>query len=797
MTNSLYAGKILKIDLSNKTTEIIETSQYTSLYLGGRGIATALYYKMVPPTVNAFDEKNCIIIANGPLAGIPGGLGGSRWGVYCKTALPRISHREKNLFCHGNLGGTLGAELKFAGYDGIVITGKSNEPVYIEIEDENVNIKAASNLWGLTTHQTIKALSQTLPEKSKIMTIGPAGENLVPFASIIASGDSSASGGTGAVMGSKNLKAIAVKGSKRKITANNTDKLKEIEALIRSYNRGNTKVWGMDFMAQGKKTKKYPCFGCMAHCLRIKYTADNGTSGKYMCQSRFFYMHHAWGYYGKDNDVPFYANQLCDAYGVDTWEIQSLIEWLLLVMAKGLLTEKETQLSIKEVGSLDFIKKLIYMTATKTGFGKITQLGAYSAGKQIGGKAKDIYTRTDPYDPRYCTVNTLLFPFESREPIQQLHEAGLSLSQWSSWAKGVQNAHISSDVISGIAERFWGSKKAADMTTLKGKAMAAKKIQERQIAKECAGFCDWMFPIFDIPTGKEHIGDPTIESKILSAALNKEITEKEYYKIGERVFNLQRAIMLREGHKARKDDYLPPEWHNKPIETHVADPECLVPGKNGIIKSQIGRKVEINQYKAIRDQYYEYRGWDIKTGLPSKEKLIELGLSHIVDNLNKRQLIVDKAKKRSIALKTSHTLKIFINNLKQKTPKKRNDQLKQLTTGPSLSHQEIIEILEKDAKKYIDKKIAHNFSGWTKKMQYHFTDINTYYKIEFINGIPQQPQKLDKPLKNPEIAYEMDTRIIKAMSNGKLTGEQAYLKRLLRLKAPFTDMMKLQALNKL
>jgi len=797
MAPSLYAGKILSINLTDRTIGFIGTEQYAERFLGGRGIATALYYDMVHPDAGAFDERNCLIMAVGPLAGMPGGLGGSRWGVYCKSPLPRMSHRGKDLFCYGNLGGTFGSELRFAGYDAIVVTGRSERPVYIEIADDSIRFRPADHIWGETTHAAMEVLAGEVPERSRSMVIGPAGENMVPLASILATGDSNCSGGTGSVMGSKNLKAITVRGTHRNIVVENRDRLKEIENCIRSYNRGNTKVWGMDFMAHGPKTTKYPCFGCMAHCLRVKYKADDGTSGKFMCQSRFFYMPHAWGYYNEDNDVPFFANQLCDAYGIDTWEMQSLMEWLLLCIADGIITEEQCGLNLKEVGSLEFIRKLVHMTSTKTGFGEITHRGAHGGGKAIGGKAATIYARTDPYDPRYCTVNTLIFPFESREPIQQLHEAGLVLSQWSSWAKGVKEAHISSDVVRGIAERFWGSADAGDMTTLRGKALAAKKIQDRQIAKECAGFCDWMFPIIDIPTGEKHVGDPAIESRILSAAFNRDMTEGEYYRFGERAFNLQRAIMLREGHRARADDYLPPEWHDRPLETHVADPECLVPGKNGVIVSQIGRKVDRDAFESIRDEYYEYRGWDVKTGLQSEQQLAALGLGHVVHDLAQRDLAVKKSRQTPLAVKAARVLSRTVRSLKGRIPAQDNELLAEITSGSSLTHGEIMAILEVDAKKYVNEKIAHNFAGWTKHMQYHFTDIDAYYSIEFVNGMTRAPVKLSSPLKNPEIVYEMDSRVIKAMYEGRITGEQAYLKRLLRLKAPFTDMMKLQSLSKL
>jgi len=794
---SLYAGKILKVDLSTSFTEIIETSDYSELFLGGRGTATALYHDLVPPDASAFDRENCLIVSMGPLAGIPGGLGGSRWGIYGKSPLPGVTDHEREHFCYGNLGGTFGSELRFAGWDGVVVTGKAAEPVYLVIEDDRVTVKSARHLWGKKTGETMEMLVSETAERSRFMVIGPAGENLVPLATIIASGDASCSGGMGALMGGKNLKAIAVRGTDRKVPVHNREALKKIEETVRSYNRGNVKVWGLDFMAQGPKTKKSPCFGCMAHCLRVKYTADDGTRGKFMCQSRFFYMHHAWGYYNEDNDVPFFANRSCDEYGIDTWEIQSLIEWLLLCHGKGIVKGSESGLELDKVGSLEFVEGLVEMTSLRKGFGEILSLGARAAGRSLGGEAEKVYVRTDPYDPRYCTVNTLLFPFETREPIQQLHEAGLVLSQWSSWAKGVPEAHISSDVIRKIAARFWGSEKAADMTTLKGKAMAAKLIQERQLAKECAGFCDWMFPLIDIPNDKEHVGDPTFESRILSAALGRPFSEKDFYLLGERVFNLQRAILLREGHAARKDDFLSDEWHDTPLETHVADPECIVPGRGGRIVSMVGRMVERNAYLGLRDDYYRLRGWDVPTGLQSLDALASLGLSEAADTLKDLGLVVDYARGIPFSLRFRRMGTAVVKNIKNVFRWQKNEQQYPFLNGESLNSDELFFILEKEVDKYGHEKTAHNFKSWNKDMQYYFTDTDMYYCISFTEGSAGTPRKLDGPMGKPEITYEMDSRVMKAMSEGILSGEEAYLKRLLRLKASFTDMMKLQSLKKL
>ncbi len=793
----LYAGKILTINLSSREVSYIDTVRYSGRFLGGRGTATALYYDMVPPEAGAFGPENCLIVSLGPLAGIPGGLGTSRWGIYAKSPLPAVTHHGREHFCYGSLGGTFGSELRFAGYDGMVITGISEEPVYLLIENEKVLFQPAGHLWGKTTGDTIKFLAGETPERSRFMTIGPAGENRVPSATVLASGGASCSGGMGAVMGAKNLKAVAVRGTAcRKVEVADRDALKAIEKNIRSYNRGNVKVWGLDFMARGGKTKRSPCFGCMAHCLRVTCTADDGTTGKFMCQSRFFYMHHAWGYYSEENDVPFFANRLCDDYGIDTWEVQSLIEWLLLCHGKGILKETEGLPDVSTVGSLQFIRELVEMTSLKKGMGEVLSQGAWAAGRALGGGAEEVYTRTDPYDPRYCTVNALLFPFETREPIQQLHEAGLVLSQWSSHAKGVPEAHISSDVVRGIARRFWGSEEAGDMTTWKGKALAAKRIQERQLAKECAGYCDWAFPIIDIPVGEDHVGDPAFESRILSAASGVDCSENDFYLLGERVFNLQRAILLREGHRARDEDFLPDEWHDRPLETHVADPECIVPGKKGRVTSQVGRKVDRDAYLAIRDDFYRLRGWDVPTGLQPIAHLEDLDLGYVARDMHAAGLARHKARGISFSVRARRLAGRVYSVAGSFVSRPKAGERYPFLEGQSLTVEELTFILEGEVQKYGNEKIAHNFRNWTKEMQYCFTDVDTFFCISFIEGEAQQPVHLDTPLAKPEITYEMDSRVMKAMAEGVITGEEAYMKRLLRLKASFTDMMKLQSLKK-
>ncbi|GAF76323.1 unnamed protein product, partial [marine sediment metagenome] len=209
-----YAGEILRVDLSSGGVTRMPTVDYADRFLGGRGIAAKIYWDEVPPEVKAFDPENRLIFATGPLAGFTG-VSGSRWQICGKSSLTTPEY-----FNYSNLGGNWGAQLKLAGYDALVIQGKSEKPVYILIQDETVEIRDASTLWGKSTVETREMLKQQLGSSVNIVATGPAGENMVTFASVLADKDASGSSGLGAVMGSKNLKAIAVRGSGKVMAAN-------------------------------------------------------------------------------------------------------------------------------------------------------------------------------------------------------------------------------------------------------------------------------------------------------------------------------------------------------------------------------------------------------------------------------------------------------------------------------------------------------------------------------------------------------------------------------------------------
>jgi aldehyde:ferredoxin oxidoreductase len=191
------------------------------------------------------------------------------------------------------------------------------------------------------------------------------------------------------------------------------------------------------------------------------------------------------------------------------------------------------------------------------------------------------------------------------------------------------------------AARFWGSELAADFSTYEGKAVAARKIQDRSYAKESLVLCDFNWPMIWVNYKGGHVGYPALESRIYKAITGKETDEAGLNKIGERIFNLQRAINLRQGWAGRKDDRILDYLFEVPLKEGELffDPECLLPGPGGEVISRKGKVVDREAFEKMKDEYYTLRGWDTVTGLPTKARLEELQLGDVAADLQKRGLV--------------------------------------------------------------------------------------------------------------------------------------------------------------
>ena len=642
-----YAGRILSLDLSTGGVEEIPTEVYSPLFLGGRGIAARIYWDEVPPGISPFDPQNRLIFITGPLTATTG-FCGSRWQVCGKSPL-------HNAFSYCNLGGSWGAQLKRAGYDGLVVRGQADNPVYLWITNQGVEIRPADHLSGQGAITCREALKEELGRNVSVVAVGPAGENRVVFANLIADDDASGSGGLAAVMGAKGVKAIAVKGM-QKVTAADTERvlaLKERSLAIMS---------GLDEefvsgvapyreLISLEKTTKDACYSCTAHkCIRKSYKMGRGQKkGKFMCASSFMYIIWANHHYGKSTDVPYQANKLCDDYGLDTHVIEPLIMWLAMCHSAGILTEEETGIPFSRIGSLEFIDTLVKKISYRDGIGDILAEGTTKAALALGAEAQaltgDFINKNDHrpfYGPRLYLTTGLFCAMEPRLAIQQLHEVATLAMRWSlNEINKPEDPAVTTATMRAIAKRFWGGEVAADFSTYEGKALAATKIQDRQHAKESLILCDFNWPIMYSESTADNVGDPTLESQICSAVTGREIDEEGLYRIGERVFNLQRSILIREGWQGRADDTLDEFEFSVPMTggAEFGNPDVLLPGKDGHTTSRKNLTVDREEFERMKSEFYDLRGWDSKTGLQKKTTLNELDLADVAATMDSKGLL--------------------------------------------------------------------------------------------------------------------------------------------------------------
>jgi aldehyde:ferredoxin oxidoreductase len=367
-----------------------------------------------------------------------------------------------------------------------------------------------------------------------------------------------------------------------------------------------------------------------------------------MCHSGMFYQSWTLDYYGEWNDVPFQANKLIDTYGIDSKEIDLMVGWLYECHQAGLLTEEDTGIPLSKIGSLEFMESLVHRISFREGFGDLLARGRAAAAASIGPEAEALADKAyfcgfpnhiDIYTPRLYLTHAIYRAMEPRKPMQQLHEVSFLINKWLDWVKNPEKALLSSEVFRAISKRFWGSELGADFSTYDGKALAAKMIQDRETVKESLVVCDYLFPIMDLASTEDHVGDPALESKILSAVTGNEVDEDGLNRIGSRIFNLQRAIMVREGHRGRDSDYPPELNFTNPVEFDPLNIDCLVPGKDGEIFSRKGAVLDKNEFERMRDEYYAVRQWDVSTGFQTQETLEALDLSDVTDDLANRGLI--------------------------------------------------------------------------------------------------------------------------------------------------------------
>jgi len=623
-----WMGKILRINLTNGNISFINTRKYIK-YIGGIGIGLRIAWEEIPPKIEPFDDKNKLIFMTGPLGGIPIVPGAGRANLCCVSPhihpIPMVSY--------SNIGGDWPVELKFAGFDGLIVEGKASSPVYIIIHNEKVEIKKAKYLWGLDTYQTQeKIIEQTGDKNIRTICIGPAGENLVRFASIQSdTGSAFGQGGFGAVMGSKQLKAITVRGT-GSIRIAQPEKLIELAKYASSIVFGHAvpgsfesqigpegKLWGMNsgigLARSGYGIHSDACYGCSKAC-RGYFKVPNMRSGQGVCVQWFFGIIRdpKNDGVGMGDKATYYAKLLCDTLGIDTVEISGMLYWLRDCVKDGIISNNDIDLPKCLGGNTDniqFLSKFIKEgIAYRKGFGDILAEGTARAAEKLGHKAWDIYQRyfmSHGMHTHWCNsvVGCLEWAMDNRDPFDSGHD----------YLFGMNNK--------SAAKFAWGSEAAADPESYDHVPKTLTIIQYNKTYKDMLTLCDFAFPCISNPFTSNGLGDMELPYKLFFATTGMNIRIDGLEKSAETVINIYRALMVGNGRNRDMDNVYPVKFDKAFF-------------KDGMARMfELFGPLDKDKWEKMKDNFYKLRGWDIETGWPTEDKLKELGLYDVIYKLRK------------------------------------------------------------------------------------------------------------------------------------------------------------------
>lgn len=596
-----WQGKILRVNLSDGTIKAEPLNQeYAEQYIGARGLGTKYFTEEVDPKVDPLSPENKIIFMTGPLTGTFAGSAG-RYNVVTKGPL-------NGTIAASNSGGTFGPELKYAGWDGIIFEGRAESPVYLSIQNDQVELKSAAELWGQDVFATTDALKEAIDEEAKVCCIGPAGENLVKYACIMneyhrAAGRS----GVGAVMGSKNLKAIVVKGTQgivvedpkafMEAAQDARTKLREhpvsgqglaaygTNILVNILNEHgglpvknfseaavfpNAEKISGEYQAEKYLVRNKGCFGCTIGCGRV----TDIPKGPFKSAGEGPEYEATWTFGSNlaidDFEAICRANFLCNELGLDPITLGGTIACAVELVEKGIIPRATADL---RWGDGAMLVDLVSKTAYREGFGDELAEGSYRLAEKYGYPEYSMTAKKQEmpaYDPR--------------------GQQGIGLNYATSNRGGCHvRGYMTSPEVLGIPVKV-------DPDETEGKPALLKLFQDLTALVDSSGLC--LFITFAL-------GLPEIAAQ-LRTATGLDISDDEYLLSGERVWNLERLFNLRAGFTT-KDDTLPPRLLKEPMKGG--------PHEGKVVRLDI-----------MLPEYYSLRGWD-EQGIPTEEKLKELSLA--------------------------------------------------------------------------------------------------------------------------------------------------------------------------
>lgn len=649
-----WVGVDLEIDLSLGQIERKgRDPKLLEAYLGGKGTNAKILWERVPPEVDPLSPNSLLIVGTGALVGtmIPA----------ANRTIITFRSPVTGLHALSAMGGAFGVELKHAGYDTIIISGKSPTPVYLWINNDKVELRDASHLWGKDTWETQRILQDELKEdKVQILCVGPAGEKIVYMATIEGSGGASASrAGAGAIMGGKNLKAIVVRGTKDINIANGSKLVELSEQILSRTGPLKEKSLGslvghvtpdlvnLNLQAMGHfsgdvtpdvqrkakddlgkmvrdfakefKSRDVACYNCGMGC---KWMLPDPDSERFIitkCQAFSAFIIHSQ-IVDLDYALKFYS--LCRKYGLDDISLPYCIAFAIDLYQKGILTTEDTDGMRLEWRNAEVVFSLVEKITRREGIGDVLASGAYRAAQQIGKGAEDYV---------YHVKKLELLPVDySGRPIYALPQAisdkadrtralsGTSLMVWRLLKKEDREAYLNSV--------FWGYPKDRDFekyfladydptgVDYEGLCQFAAYDEETLHLVDASGCCFFWQMLLGWPP----ISNRPLVADLISCATGMDIDETGATEIARRIANLVRAYNVRAGMK-RKDDSIPKIFFEKSrIAPHHQFDRAL-----------------FNQWI---DRYYQIRGWN-SDGIPTKETLDKLGLDYVRQDLERREIL--------------------------------------------------------------------------------------------------------------------------------------------------------------
>ncbi|MBI5054548.1 MAG: aldehyde ferredoxin oxidoreductase family protein [Chloroflexi bacterium] len=603
-------GKLLVIDLTHGTTGVRTLDpQLFRDFVGGASLAAKLLYESLTPSLDPLSPDNPLLFLTGPLTGSSGPAVG-RYVVCAKSPLT-------NIWAESNCGGFFGPEIRFAGYDGILFTGRASSPVYVWIKNETVELRDASHLWGGDTYETQTRIKNEVNDSlARVACIGMAGERLIPYALILNDhGRVAGRTGMGAVMGSKNLKAIAVRGgsplsfadptfnqkrSRANLDLRNdnvTQVLREMgssgasdyfnylgEMPVRYFSRSGfeniDKVSGAT-MAETILSGVSTCHACVIACGR-KVILPDGDYKRGESKGPEYETIVGFGPNLEISDLAAitHLGQLCDSLGVDSISMSGTIGLAFMLYQQGVITAKDTNGLELKWGEARTVEKLIHLALTREGFGELLARGSKALAKHFGVEEMAVQVNgleVAYHDPRGATGMGLVYATSPRGACHNqsdyfMVEIGNSMSEI-----GVE---------------------MADRAASEGKALSVARHQWWRTLNNSLVMC--VFANVPFNTARE----------LINAATGFDYSAEEFLRCGERGWALKRAINNRLGVTA-KNDTLP-----RALLTPLSEG-----GAAGVV---------INLQTMLKE-YYEVQGWDAVTGKPTRSTLERLGLKDIIE----------------------------------------------------------------------------------------------------------------------------------------------------------------------